>query len=130
MLSLTTDILDDMIDNKGINHILQLRYRGVQAANIYMQSTEPRVKLKSADTADEAKQHLEFLLYVIKQLSLLSAPFLLEGFAKIQHILGNDTISNVSTAVSGTTWSEARNLEEFDVTLSPDILYQKLEPAG
>jgi methionyl-tRNA synthetase len=67
--------------------MLQLRYRGVQAANIYMQTNEPRLKLKSAESAEEGRQHLEFLLYVVKQLALLSAPFLLEGFAKVQTIL-------------------------------------------
>jgi len=50
----------------------------VQAANLYMQTTEPWVKLKSHETEAEGKQHLEFLLYVIKQLALLSAPFLME----------------------------------------------------
>ncbi len=92
-----------------------------------MQTTEPWIKLKTAESAEEGKQHLEFLLYVIKQLSLLSAPFLIEGFAKVQHILGNDVLNNVSTTESNDAWSNAWNLDEFDVMLSPDILYQKLE---
>lgn len=127
IIALTSDELDDMLETKGINHILQLWYRGVQAANFYMQTTEPWIKLKNVETEEEGKQHLEFLLYVIKQLALLSAPFLLEGFAKVQSILGNETISAVSTTVSGDTWKTAWFLEEFAVTLKPDILYAKLE---
>lgn len=127
ILALSPALLDDMVENKGINYVLQLWYRGVQAANTYMQTTEPWVKLKSAESAEEGKQHLEFLLYVTKQLGLLSAPFLLEGFAKLQHILGNDIVNSVTTETSGDTWQKAWELEQFDVNLSPDILYQKLE---
>lgn len=86
ILSFTAETLDELLDQKGINHLLQVWYRGVQAANLYMQTTEPWVKLKSLETEAEAKQHLEFLLYIIKQLALLSAPFLTEGFAKVQTI--------------------------------------------
>lgn len=118
-----------MLEVNGINHLLQMWYRGVQAANFYMQTTEPWIKLKEQGTREEGVQHLEFLLFVIKQLGLLSAPFLLEGFAKLQTILGNETISNVSTAVSGTTWKDAWEMEEFAVALKADILYQKLEIA-
>lgn len=94
-----------------------------------MQTTEPWVKLKSAETEEEGRQHLEFLLFVVKQLALLSAPFLIEGFTKVQQILGNETLSRVSTAETNDNWLAARVVEEFAVSLSPDILYQKLEVA-
>ncbi|MBP6910803.1 hypothetical protein KBC03_04405 [Patescibacteria group bacterium] len=127
VIGLDQQKLDELLESKGISYVLQLRYRGVQAANTYMQITEPRIKLKSAETMDEGKQHLEFLLYVIKQLALLSAPFLLDGFAKTQQILGNEILSAVTTDKSNDLWKQAWELEEFDVALKPDILYQKLE---
>lgn len=127
VLSLTPGVLNEMLENKGINYILQLWYRGVQAANLYMQTTEPWIKLKNAESAAEGKQHLEFLLFAVKQLALLSAPFLTEGFAKFQQILGNEVVANVSTADTNDNRLQARVLEEFSVNLSPDILYQKLE---
>lgn len=127
VIGLDAELLDEMLEEKGISYVLQLRYRGVQAANTYMQTSEPWIKLKSAETMDEGKQHLEFLLYVIKQLALLSAPFLIEGFAKVQTILGNAILSAVTTDKSNDLWKQAWELEEFDVALAPDILYQKLE---
>lgn len=128
ILSFTAETLDELLDQKGINHLLQVWYRGVQAANLYMQTTEPWVKLKSLETEAEAKQHLEFLLYIIKQLALLSAPFLTEGFAKVQTIFWNMALSRVSTQDnSANEWKSVWELETFDVELHPDILYQKLE---
>ena len=130
VLGLTPGVLNELLEAKGINHIIQMWYRGVQSANLYMQTTEPWVKLKSAESAAEGRQHLEFLLFVVKQLALLSAPFLTEGFTKTQHILGNDTLSQVTTTDTNDNRLAARVLEEFSVSLSPDILYQKLEPTA
>ncbi len=129
ILSLTPVMIEELLETKWINYVLQLWYRGVQAANTYMQNQEPWVKLKSPESAQEGRQHLEFLLYVVKQLALISAPFLTEWFAKIQTILGNDLIAKVSTRETNEHWRQAWDLEEFDVTLAPDILYQKLEPS-
>lgn len=127
ILSMTASDINELLETKGINHILQLWYRGVQAANTYMQTTEPWVKLKSTESQAEWRQHLEFLLYVVKQLALFSAPFLTESFAKVKLILGNDILSKATTRETNDYWQKARALEDFDVELVPDILYQKLE---
>jgi methionyl-tRNA synthetase len=52
-----------------------------------MQTQAPWVKLKSEDTKAEGIADLQFLLWMIKQLTLLSAPFLTNSFKKVQEIL-------------------------------------------
>jgi methionyl-tRNA synthetase len=75
--------------------LLEDRYRLVQLANEYITKAEPRKKYK--ENPDEAIADLEFLLWVIKQLGLLSAPLLINGFAKLQKILGNEEISQINS---------------------------------
>lgn len=67
------------------------------------------------------------LLWAIKQLALISAPFLTEGFASVQRILGNSDIQSISTDKTTENFEKVFSLTEFDVQLQPDILYQKLE---
>jgi len=52
-----------------------------------MQTQAPWVKLKSEETKAEGITDLQFLLWIIKQLTLLSAPFLTNSFKKVQEIL-------------------------------------------
>jgi hypothetical protein len=72
---------------------------------------------------------LEFLLRVIKQLWLLSAPLLVNGFAKLQKILGNNQISALNSSVNGgwLGFKETFDKEEFEVHLEPIIMYEKKE---
>jgi methionyl-tRNA synthetase len=58
----------------------------VQNANEYITQAEPRKKFKDETTKDEAISDLQFLLYIVKQLALLSSPILINGFQKIQEI--------------------------------------------
>jgi methionyl-tRNA synthetase len=62
-------------------------YQLVQLANEYITKAEPRKKYKDETTRQEAIEDLEFLSWVVKQLGLLSAPLLVNGFAKLQNIL-------------------------------------------
>jgi hypothetical protein len=67
---------------------------------------------------------------MIKQLTLLSAPFLTNSFKKVQEILWNKELSqiNSSTNLSDSTLFETVfNLTEFEVNLLPDVVYQKKE---
>ncbi|GHV24911.1 hypothetical protein FACS1894176_02230 [Bacteroidia bacterium] len=73
------------LDHANTKGFLEDRYRLVQLANEYITKIEPRKKYK--ENPEEAKADLEFLLWVIKQLGLLSAPLLINGFAKLQKIL-------------------------------------------
>jgi len=52
-----------------------------------MQEQAPWTKLKSEETKADGIADLQFLLWMIKQLTLLSAPFLINSFKKVQQIL-------------------------------------------
>ena len=72
-----------------------------------MQRTQPWVKLKDPAIREEGIADLQFLLWVVKQLAVLSAPILVEGFGKMQGILGNEIISSVTS-------SNARSIENTE----------------
>jgi hypothetical protein len=67
---------------------------------------------------------------MIKQLTLLSAPFLTNSFKKVQEILGNDLLSQIDSSTNLSDpelFQKVFNLTEFDVKLQPDVVYQKKE---
>jgi methionyl-tRNA synthetase len=63
-----------------------------------MQIQQPWSKLKD-DRREDGIQDLQFLLWVVKQLAVLSAPILVEGFAKMQRIFGNPTIDLLDSSL-------------------------------
>jgi hypothetical protein len=54
---------------------------------------------------------------------------LVNGFAKIQTILGNDKLSAIDSSKCYVVWStafaEAFAMKEFSVNLKPEIIYQR-----
>jgi len=127
----TKDILENVYLNKWLlQKYIQDWYKIVQKANEYMQTEQPWTKLKDISTKEEWIKDLQFLLWVVKQLTVLSAPILVEGFAKMQGILGNEELQKIDS-VSGTKWqgvfAEVLAMEEFAVDLQPEILYQRIE---
>ena len=72
---------------RNINQYLQTWYSMVQEANQYMQTQAPWVKFKDESTKADGIADLQYLLWMIKQLTLLSAPFLTNSFKKVQEIL-------------------------------------------
>jgi methionyl-tRNA synthetase len=78
--------MEDLLDTANINTLLQTRYTAVQDANLYMQTQAPWVKLKDEATKADGIADLQYLLWMIKQLTLLSAPFLTNSFKKVQEI--------------------------------------------
>lgn len=87
------------------------------------------MKYKNETTKDEAIADLQFLLYIVKNIALLSSPILLNGFKKIQDILGNEEFGKIDSTKNsdGNQFKLVFDLEEFDVNLSPAIIYQKKE---
>ena len=128
--SITIQSLENALDTANINTYLQVRYSGVQEANLYMQEQAPWVKLKDESTRTDGIADLEHLLWIIKQLTLLSAPFLTNSFKKVQEILGNSLLSQIDSSANLSdpiVFKKIFNLTEFEVHLHPDVVYQKNE---
>jgi methionyl-tRNA synthetase len=126
-LSLQNMMEEKYLDGANTKPFLEDWYKLVQLANEYITKAEPWKMYK--ENPEEAKADLEFLLWVIKQLGLLSSPLLINGFAKLQHILGNNQISSFDSGVNGggEGFVEAFDAEEFEVNLDPLIMYEKKE---
>jgi len=95
-----------------------------------MQEQAPWTKLKSEETRADGIADLQFLLWMIKQLTLLSAPFLTNSFKKVQQILGNSLLNQIDSSVNLTDpelFAKVFNLTEFEVQLQADVVYQKKE---
>jgi methionyl-tRNA synthetase len=112
-----------------IQWYLQEWYRLVQKANEYITKAEPRKKRKDESTKADAINDLQILLYVIKNLSILSAPILTQGFEKIKNILWIEELKSIDTSKNQDVEiiKKAFDLKEFRVNLTPEILYQRLE---
>ncbi len=120
--------LESLLDTANINTYLQTRYSAVQDANLYMQTQAPWVKLKDESTKADGIADLQYLLWMIKQLTLLSAPFLTNSFRKVQEILGNPLLSQIDSSTNfsdPSLFQKICNLTTFDVQLNPDVVYQK-----
>ncbi|MEI7918684.1 MAG: hypothetical protein WCH65_00260 [bacterium] len=94
-----------------------------------MTTAEPWIKYKNDETKAEALSDLQFLLYIVKNIALFSAPILVNGFKKIQEIFGNEELSTIDSAVNNadTTFKEVFDSEDFPVNLNPVIIYKKKE---
>lgn len=75
-------------------------YKTVQKANEYMQIEQPWTKLKDEDEREEGIKDLQFLLWVVKQLVVLSSPILVDGFATMQKIFGNELLHKLDSGLS------------------------------
>jgi methionyl-tRNA synthetase len=105
-------------------------YRLVQAANEYISKAEPWKKYKEEATQQEALDDLSFLLWVIKQLGLVSAPLLIDGFAHLQNILGNAEIQAIDTSKNEKSdFKSIFDAKSYPVNLNPEIMYQRKEQA-
>lgn len=109
---------------------LQSWYEIVQICNKYMQDEQPWTKIKSEETKQDWIEDLEFLLYMIKQLWLLSSTFLIEWFEKLQNILWNSEISSINTEKDWwlNEWKlkEIFDMKEFNINLVPGLLYNRI----
>lgn len=121
------DIEVDYLSTAQLKWYLDDRYRTVQKANEYMQTEQPWMKLKDDSKREEWIRDLQFLLWVVKQLTVLSAPILTEWFAKMQWILWNENISLLDSVCGEWSFVDVLAMEEFTVDLNPSILYQRVE---
>lgn len=120
--------IEHFLDTANLNTYLTQRYTAVQEANLYMQNQAPWTKLKDESTRAHGIADLQYLLWIIKQLTLLSAPFLTNSFHKVQEILGNNLLSQIDSSTNlsdPALFQKVFDLTEFDVNLQPDVVYQK-----
>jgi len=101
----------------------------VQRANEYITTAEPWAKYKHEETKYEALSDLQFLLYIVKNIALFSAPILINGFQKIQAIFGNEELSSIDSSKHSDhlAFKIVFDMEEFPVNLNPEIIYKKKE---
>ena len=126
-LSLQDHVEQTYLNGANTKQFLEDWYHLVQLANEYITKAEPWKKYKDEATRQEAIEDLEFLLRVVKQLGLLAAPLLINGFAKLQKILGNEKIARLDSGKDSmhSDFSEAFDMQEFEVVLEPMIMYEK-----
>ena len=104
------------------------RYRLVQAANEFISKAEPWKKYKEESTQQEAFDDLSFLLWVIKQLWLVSAPLLVNWFAHLQNILWNSEIQAINTSKNEKSgFKSIFDAKSYKVNINPEIMYQRKE---
>ncbi len=126
---LNLNLLEELLKKHDIKTYLEKRYSLVQKANEYITKEEPWVKYKDESTRWEAIECLEFLLYVVKNLTILSAPVLTDGFEKMKNIFGSELLNDLKTdeTVDSELWKKAFEATEFDVNLNPEIIYPRVE---
>ena len=87
LLDLIEHFDQEQFENRYLEHadlkdLVEERYAIVQLANEYITVAEPRKKYKDESTQQEAIEDLEFLLWVIKQLGLLSSGILISAMTE------------------------------------------------
>ncbi len=122
-------IEEKYLNSGNFQWYLQDRYKLVQSANEFITKSEPWKKYKDESTKEEAISDLKYLLYIVKNLALLSSPFLINGFAKIQDMFGNELLSKIDSSknIMNDDFQKAFDIKEFTVELKPEIIYKRKE---
>jgi methionyl-tRNA synthetase len=112
-----------------IKWYLEKRYSIVQKTNEYISTQEPWKKYKDESTRWEAIECLQSLLYVVKNLSILSSPILIDWFEKIKNIFWIELLNilNTKETVDIKFWETAFNTKEFDININSKIIYPRVE---
>lgn len=126
---LNLDIMKDLLEKRDIKLYLEKWYNIVQKTNEYISNEEPWKKYKDESTKWEAIECLEALLYVVKNLAILSAPVLTDWFKKLKDIFGSELLNWLKTneTVDFDFWEKAFDTTEFDVALNSEIIYPRVE---
>lgn len=116
-------MIDAYLHSYDLVDLLRDRYHIVQLANKYVDTTKPRETTTSAP--EQARRDLSVLVWLIKGLGLLSSPFLLEGFARLQEIvqLQDTAWEQFGTEESSEELGRLLDLRSFGVSYQPGHLY-------
>lgn len=118
--------IESYLENGNFQWLLRDRYQIVQMCNKYIDTTKPWEKIKQGDVVWWITD-LKFLLYMIKNLSLISAPFFVNGFKKIQTLLGNELLSNIDSLMTTKSIKEIFDIQTLDISLNPINIYVKYD---
>lgn len=127
--NINLDKLNNFLEKDDTKWYLEEWYKVVQKANEFISSSEPWKKYKDESTQEEAINDLKFLLYIVKNLAILSSPILVDGFEKIKEIFGNEKLNIINTTenMDIKNIQEAWDMESFDVQLNPQIIYPRID---
>lgn len=123
------DKLQYYIDDADYMSYFRDWFAMVQLGNQYMQQQEPRTKIKDPATEQEAREDLQTALWLIKNLALLSSPFLIEWFTRVQEIIQiqNDDWKNFQTSENeewlGEKFQRLLEMKEFEVEFGEGYVY-------
>ncbi len=129
---LAHEVIASYIQNNDYMWYLRDRFSIVQNCNWYMQIKEPWVKIKDKDTKQEAINDLQLMLWLVKNLALISSPFLVEWFSRIQDII---QVQHIDRTTFQTFENEAEceviskkfktlfELKEFEVAFGEGYVY-------
>ncbi len=121
-------IEEKYLNNWNLKEYLQNRYKIVQKCNEFLQINEPWKKFKNEKQKDEAIEEIKFLLYIIKNLSILTAPILPIWFEKIKEILWIDILQNINTEKNiNIKINDIFDKKLFKINIKQDLIYKKLE---
>lgn len=120
-------IYENYFDKWLLSKFLKDWYGLVQLANKYVDETQPWTKLKNEDKKDLWIEQLQFLLYLIKNIALLSSPFLIEWFQAIQNTYNNEQFSAIDSTKTTEWFKQFFDTKNFKVNLTPSLLYNRVE---
>jgi len=123
------EALEYYLKKLDLQHLIRDWYNLVQAANKFLNDAEPWKKLKNEETKKDGLHDLQFMLYIIKNLTILASPFLINGTKKSKKILGIKALDALTTTetMPENKLQELFDITETDLTLQPDIVYKKKE---
>ncbi len=119
----TPDYLETYLKTFDLVSYLRDWFQLVQLGNKRVDQTKPREIAKT--DLDQAKRDLQALVRLIKGTAIISAPFLLDGFARFKELVNvqHPAWGNYTTNQTTNETEELFNLTDFDVQYSEGYLY-------
>lgn len=119
---------EEFFDNILIWNYLKQLYELIQICNLYIQSVQPWVLLKDQATKIQWIEQLQYLLFMIRQIWILSSIFLIDWFEKLKNILWDKTLYLIKTSIdanlSRNDFKKIFDIEQFEVNLTQLHLYE------
>ncbi len=122
-------IIDISISEADYMTYLRDRFQIVQTGNQFLQQSEPWIHIKNPETEQKARQDLQLSVRMIKQLWLLSSPFLVDWFKRLQDIIQikDDNWKTFQTWDNeewlGDKFEKLLAMKEFEVEIGEGYVY-------